>query len=191
MTKTTLPTDSQARKDIPLRAGCYNYFPAALAGVARWSKLGNDKHNPGQPLHHARGKSSDHEECIERHGTDLADLLAAESRTGEDLTAAILDELDARAWRALAASQELREARGLAPLAPGAKLPEEPAAQVLPPVGVPTTQRFLIRFAGTDNYWLEKGQGTTSTRSFAYVYSAEEARRQRGLHGTDIVLEPA
>jgi hypothetical protein len=125
--KLTLPTDSDARKEIPLRAGCYNYFPAALAGVARWSKQGNDKHNPGQPLHHARGKSMDHEECIERHGTDLADLQAAHDRAAdfveqERLVVQMLDEYDARAWRALAASQEFREKHGLAPLAPGAKL---------------------------------------------------------------------
>jgi hypothetical protein len=81
--KFTLPTDSQERKDIQLRAGCYNYFPGALMGVAMWSKRGNDKHNPGEPLHHARGKSMDHEECIERHGSDLADLQAAYDRSGD------------------------------------------------------------------------------------------------------------
>lgn len=127
MVKLTLPTDSEERKNIPLRGGCYNYFPAALIGVAQWSKRGNDKHNPGQPLHHARGKSMDHEECIERHGSDLADLLAQLERgaiAGGSLLQAILDEYDARAWRALAASQEFREKHGLAPLAPAARLPE-------------------------------------------------------------------
>lgn len=126
--KLTLPTDSQERKDVQLRAGCYNYFPGALMGVALWSKRGNDKHNPGEPLHHARGKSMDHEECIERHGTDLADLQSAYDRSGDaceriDLVQAMLDEYDARSWRALAASQEFREKHGLVPLAPGAKLP--------------------------------------------------------------------
>lgn len=127
MVKLTLPTDSEERKTIPLRGGCYNYFPAALMGVAQWSKRGNDKHNAGQPLHHARGKSMDHEECIERHGMDLADLLAQVDRgaiVGGQLLQAILDEYDARAWRALAASQEFREKHGLAPLAPAARLPE-------------------------------------------------------------------
>lgn len=126
---TTLPADSGERKGIPLVAGCLRYFPAALAGVARWSKLGNDKHNPGQVLHHARGKSSDHEECIVRHTLDLHDLQAAYERdpthANGHLIQAMLDEYDARAWRALAASQEFREKHGLAPLAPGARLPTE------------------------------------------------------------------
>ena len=30
----TLPTDAAARKDIPLVAGCLDYFPAALSAVA-------------------------------------------------------------------------------------------------------------------------------------------------------------
>jgi hypothetical protein len=132
MTKTTLPTDSQARKDVPLLSGLFRYFPAALAGVARWSKLGNDKHNPGEPLHHARGKSMDHGDCILRHTMDLEDFLADLARRAEVLTAAevqaILDEADARAWRALADSQELHEKFGGAPLAPGARLPPPVAA---------------------------------------------------------------
>lgn len=142
--KFTLPTDSTARKSVPMAGGCRDYFPAALAGVARWSKQGNDKHNPGEPLHHARGKSMDHEECIERHGTDLADVLAALDRLGTqagmidttdgkvkaELIQAALDEYDARSWRSLAASQEFREKHGLAPLAPGARLPSRPALVV-------------------------------------------------------------
>lgn len=114
MVALTLPADSQARKQIPLLSGCLRYFPAALAGVARLSKAGNDKHNPGEPLHHARGKSSDHGDCILRHMVDLQDHLAA----GD--TEAALDEADAIAWRALALSQELHEAAG-APMAPGAR----------------------------------------------------------------------
>ena len=117
----TLPTDSKTRKDYPLFRGCLNYFPAALAGVAHISKLGNDKHNPGQEMHHARGKSSDHADCILRHLTDLSDLLAAKSRGETVDQAKILEEVSCLAWRALALSQEIHENFG-APLAPGAKL---------------------------------------------------------------------
>lgn len=112
---TTLPTDSDERKNIPLLSGCFRYFPAALAGVARWSKLGNDKHNPGEPLHHARGKSMDHADCILRHMMDLQDRLEVGN------VRAILDEADALAWRALALSQELHEKHTGVPLAPGAR----------------------------------------------------------------------
>ncbi len=121
----TLPTDSAERKEYPLLDGCLRYFPAALAGVSRTSKLGNDKHNPGQPLHHARGKSMDHGNCILRHLIDVQDLLVQNERSILTPTgvAALLDEASSLAWRALALSQELHERFG-APLAPGAKLPE-------------------------------------------------------------------
>lgn len=111
---STLPTDSAERKEYPLHAGCIRYFPAALAGVARMSKLGNDKHNPGEQLHHARGKSMDHGDCILRHMIDLDGLLASGASKDE-----VLAEVNSLAWRALALSQEVHEAFG-APLAPGA-----------------------------------------------------------------------
>lgn len=62
-----LPTDAQARKDIPLCRGVFDYFPDALTEVARVSKAGNEQHNPGEPLHWARGKSMDQADCIARH----------------------------------------------------------------------------------------------------------------------------
>lgn len=118
----TLPTDSAERKEYPLMSGCLNYFPAALAGVARISKMGNDKHNPGQPLHHNRGKSGDHGDCIIRHLTDVQDLLAKLDRNkgSVEIIRQVRDEVSCLAWRALALSQELHERFG-APLAPGAK----------------------------------------------------------------------
>lgn len=108
---STLPTDSADRKDIPLARGLLDYFPAALAEVARLSKHGNDKHNPGEEMHHARGKSSDHADCILRH--------QVERGTVDD--DGFLHDIKV-AWRALAQAQEALEARG-APMARGAKLP--------------------------------------------------------------------
>lgn len=124
--KTTLPTDSQARKEIPIYSGVLKYAPAALAGVAKVSKAGNDKHNPGEPLHHARGKSTDHADCIVRHAMDVADILAALERgptQSSEQIEALLSEASQLAWRALMWSQELHEKYGLVPLAPGARLP--------------------------------------------------------------------
>ena len=130
--KMTLPTDSAERKEVPLFSGVLKYAPAALAGVARISKLGNDKHNPGEPLHHARGKSADHADCVLRHAADVADIEAHILRNmdndpkvwyqSEDAKA-LLAEVSQLAWRALMWSQELHERYGGAPLAPGAKLP--------------------------------------------------------------------
>lgn len=130
--KLTLPTDSAERKDVPVFSGVLKYAPAALAGVARISKAGNDKHNPGEPLHHARGKSSDHGDCIVRHAMDVADIEAHIVRNfdndsdtwykSEDAKA-LLAEASQLAWRALIWSQELHERFGGAPLAPGARVP--------------------------------------------------------------------
>lgn len=91
---TQLPTDATDRKGIPLATGCLDYFPLALAEVARLSKAGNDQHNPGQPLHWAREKSTDHADCILRHMIDRG-LLDSD---GQRHSAKV-------AWRALAMLQ--------------------------------------------------------------------------------------
>lgn len=94
-----LPTDKGERKNLPITTGVLDYFPAALAAVAELSKAGNDQHNPGQPLHWSRGKSTDHADCIVRH------LIERGTRDEDGIrhTAKV-------AWRALALLQEEIEA---------------------------------------------------------------------------------
>jgi len=62
-----LPTDSAERKKLPLCTGVLDYFPDALIAVAEVSRVGNEQHNPGEPLHWARGKSMDQADTILRH----------------------------------------------------------------------------------------------------------------------------
>lgn len=62
-----LPTEPKQRKNIPLATGLLDYFPRALAAVAEVSRIGNDRHNPGQPLHWDKSKSTDHADCLMRH----------------------------------------------------------------------------------------------------------------------------
>jgi dATP/dGTP diphosphohydrolase len=62
-----LPTDPKARKQVPVVTGVLDYFPRALAAVAAVSVAGNNQHNPGQPLHWDKTKSTDHADCIGRH----------------------------------------------------------------------------------------------------------------------------
>ncbi len=89
-----LPTDPKERKGVPIYSGVLMYFPDAIAEVARVSKAGNDQHNPGKPLHWAREKSTDQEDCIMRH------LLESGTRDSDgQLHSAKL------AWRALAKLQ--------------------------------------------------------------------------------------
>lgn len=110
--KHTLPEDSKARKQYPLFTGPVLYFPAALAAVAKLCRDGNDKHNPGEPMHHARGKSNDHEDCILRHMLD--------AREGNGRDADGTPHLVMNAWRALALLQEWLEKHDGAPRAPAA-----------------------------------------------------------------------
>jgi len=94
-----LPTDAQSRKDTPMATGVLDYFPDALAEVARVSKAGNDQHNPGQPLHWAKEKSTDHADCIMRHLSERGTV----DTDGQRHSAKV-------AWRALALLQTELEA---------------------------------------------------------------------------------
>lgn len=115
----TLPADPAKRKALPLATGVLDYFPAALAAVAALSKAGNDKHNPGEPLHWARGKSMDQADCIMRH---LMDRGTIDPEDGIRHSVKV-------AWRALALLQiELEEQEG-APLSRGSRLPEPDASE--------------------------------------------------------------
>ncbi len=62
-----LPTDKKQRKETPICRGVLDYFPDAIAAVARVSFFGNQQHNPGEELHWSREKSADHADCIARH----------------------------------------------------------------------------------------------------------------------------
>lgn len=128
MPDKTLPEEAAERKALPVASGVLDYFPAALAAVAAVSKAGNDQHNPGEPLHWARGKSSDHADALLRHlmerGTVDTDGLRHSAKA---------------AWRALALLQEELEAAGVAPLARGATVPPPLA----PPTGLVTTADVL------------------------------------------------
>lgn len=112
-----LETDSATRKTYPMCEGLLDYFPDALAYVSRISYLGNQKHNPGEPLHHARGKSMDHANCIARHLTERGgyDTLTVDGVEYEMLHSGSL------AWRALALLQQELEERYDLPLPRGAK----------------------------------------------------------------------
>jgi hypothetical protein len=92
---SSLPTDAKERKAFPIAEGVLWYFPAALAAIAAVSKAGNDQHNPGQPMHHARGKSTDHADCILRHLIDAGTIDTDGLRHSAKV-----------AWRALALLQE-------------------------------------------------------------------------------------
>ncbi len=90
-----MEADSKARKETPIVTGCLDYFPDALAAVARLSRKANEKHNPGEALHWSKGKSDDHADCIGRH---LVQRGTPDPEFDESHSVAL-------AWRALALLQ--------------------------------------------------------------------------------------
>jgi hypothetical protein len=100
MKEPFLPTDARSRKEMPIARGVLDYFPLALAEIANVSFVANEQHNPGEPMHWARGKSTDHADCIARHLIDRG----AKDTDGLRHSAKL-------AWRALALLQEELEAQ--------------------------------------------------------------------------------
>ncbi len=99
-----LTSNSESRKGIPVFSGFVDYFPDAMAEVARLSQVSNAKHNPGEPLHWSREKSDDHLDCLMRH------MLEANAMDDDGFTHAVKV-----AWRAMAYLQiQIEEARSLA-----------------------------------------------------------------------------
>lgn len=92
-----LPTDDKARKALPVFRGPLMYFPDALLEVARVCKIGNDQHNPGQPMHWAREKSTEQMDTALRHMMDHG------SGNTKDIDGAY--HLAKAAWRILAELQ--------------------------------------------------------------------------------------
>lgn len=115
--KASLPDDSEARNAIPMADGLLYYFPNALAAVAEVSRIGNEKHNPGEPMHWSRWKSTDHANKILRHLVDAGKIAGDGVRHSAYM-----------AWRALALLQEELEREEGAPLPRNArKLDPAPA----------------------------------------------------------------
>ena len=97
-----LVADSKYRKGLPITTGVLDYFPDALAEVAKVSVSGNKQHNAGELLHWDRSKSTDHADSLVRHllerGTVDSDGMLHSAKV---------------AWRALALLQEeIEKSRG-------------------------------------------------------------------------------
>jgi len=96
-----MKNEAQQRKDTPVYSGVLAYFPDALKEVARVSKIGNDQHNPGSPLHWDRSKSQDELDALARHLLDAGKIDTDGQRHSAKLC-----------WRALGALQKELELAG-------------------------------------------------------------------------------
>jgi hypothetical protein len=69
--------DDKTRKgEWPVWDYMFKYFPLAWLEEVRVAVLGNKQHNPGQPLHWAREKSTDQLNTAFRHQFDYAEAKA-------------------------------------------------------------------------------------------------------------------
>jgi hypothetical protein len=95
----SLPKDAQDRKNMPIARGVLDYFPDAVAAVANVSFVANEQHNPGEPMHWAKEKSTDEADCIVRHllerGTIDTDGLRHSAKVAWRALALLQRELDA------------------------------------------------------------------------------------------------
>lgn len=120
-----LPEGAKERKEYPVMTGVIDYFPLAIAEIARLSLQGNRQHGLTGPLHWARGKSNDHADCLLRHLMERGVL----DKDGFSHTTKA-------AWRALALLQEeLEKDLGFDPDAdyPGRHTPDEENYYSQPP----------------------------------------------------------
>jgi len=62
--------EKEIRKACPVYSGVLAYFPDAIKEVAYTSFVGNEQHNPGEPLHWAKEKSQDEPDACVRHMID-------------------------------------------------------------------------------------------------------------------------
>lgn len=92
-------------KSARLFTGCIGYFPNALAALGRWSERANQKHNPGEPMHWAFNKSTDHLDAALSH---LSQGERVDPETGE------LHLVNAL-WRVAAALETLLIRQGATP----------------------------------------------------------------------------
>lgn len=86
---------AQDRKQRPIATGVLDYFPDAISLLAYVSFVGNEQHNPGQPVHWDRSKSADEADACMRHFMQRG----TEDTDGIPHTAKF-------AWRALALLQK-------------------------------------------------------------------------------------
>lgn len=98
-----LPDDAKARKTYPIFSGLLSYFPDALAETSHVSHVGNQQHNPGEPLRWAQEKSQDELDAMMRHLTDEAKGVERDTDGQYHLAKVI--------WRASAALQRKIEAK--------------------------------------------------------------------------------
>ena len=84
---------AQERKKIPVYSGFVKYFPNAMKEVAVCSRIANEQHHAGKPLHWDMDKSTDELDAMMRHLID---------HTSEPIDDDGIRHITKVAWRAMA-----------------------------------------------------------------------------------------
>jgi len=84
---------AQERKKIPVYSGFVKYFPNAIKEVAVCSRIANEQHHAGKPLHWDMDKSTDELDAMMRHLID---------HTSEPIDDDGIRHMTKVAWRAMA-----------------------------------------------------------------------------------------
>lgn len=105
--------DAQERKDTPIVSGVLDYFPDAIAEVARCSLAGNKQHHDGTPLHWDKSKSTDEADALVRHlmerGTIDTDGIRHSAKVAWRALALLQRELEAEANASRRTSEETED----------------------------------------------------------------------------------
>lgn len=102
---TRLPSSAAEREHYPICTGFFDYFPDAVAEVAKLSYDATKQHHPDAEMHWDRGKSTGHADKILRHMAE---------RDTVDVDGHL--HMTKVAWRAMAQLQEhLERTRNLPP----------------------------------------------------------------------------
>ena len=97
-----MPKDAADRKDTPIVRGVLDFFPDAIAEVARVSLRGSQQHHPGAPMHWDKSKSTDEADALVRHLVERGSLDTDGMRHSAKV-----------AWRALALLQRELDAEAV------------------------------------------------------------------------------
>lgn len=114
----SLPTDPKLRKALQLYTFMFGYFPDAWLAVVDVARAGNEQHNPGEPLHWAREKSTDQMNAAFNHVFDYG--------LGEKVDTDDCYHLAKAIWRLMAQLQLDIENGRIPPQSDSRDTPEKP-----------------------------------------------------------------
>jgi hypothetical protein len=165
------------RKAAPITTGVLDYFPDALLAVGELSRVGNEQHNPGEPLHWAKEKSSDEADALVRHLLDRGTFDTDGIRHSTKV-----------AWRALALLQRELDAEEASNLVAPDRQTEYDLPQIV--VETPTLDKTKALAAMYDKRRESLNQTLTEDEFLARQAQSEVVRGPLEVRGVELPGQP-